>query len=70
MKINPYKHAERYKEWYTKISKTGIPDISKENSDLIIQCLDDLEDKKGDSKKKRIKIKVIKRINQFNPWRN
>lgn len=43
MKIDPYNHEERYKKWHALISKTGIPDISKENSDLVIQYLDDME---------------------------
>ena len=43
MKIDPYNHEEKYKKWYARVSKEGIPDISKENSDLILQYLDDME---------------------------
>lgn len=42
MKIDPYKHKERYLKWEKKV-KNGIPDISKENSDLILQYLNDME---------------------------
>lgn len=43
MKIDPYNHEEKYKKLYARVSKEGIPDISKENSDLVIQYLDDME---------------------------
>ncbi len=42
MKIDPYKHKEKYLSWKGKI-KNGIPDISKENSDLILQYVNDME---------------------------
>jgi len=42
MKIDPYKHKERYQNWKEKI-KGEIPEISKENSDLILQYLSDME---------------------------
>jgi integrase len=42
MKFDPYKHQERYIAWKEKI-KEGIPFISKENSDLIIQYVTDME---------------------------
>ncbi|MBU2576471.1 MAG: site-specific integrase [Nanoarchaeota archaeon] len=41
-KIDPYKHKERYLRWKEKIQST-IPEISKENSDLILQYLRDME---------------------------
>jgi integrase len=41
-KIDPYKHKERYFRWKEKIQST-IPEISKENSDLILQYLRDME---------------------------
>ncbi len=42
MKIDPYKHKERFLKWKEK-TKNGIPDISKENSDLILRYLYDME---------------------------
>ena len=42
MKIDPYKHKERYLNWKEKIKK-GIPEISKENSDLILRYVFDME---------------------------
>ena len=42
MKIDPYKHKERYLNWQEKI-KGVIPEISKFNSDLILKYLDNME---------------------------
>jgi integrase len=42
MKIDPYKHKERYLRWKEKI-KNGIPQVSKENSDLILKYIFDME---------------------------
>lgn len=42
MKIDPYKHKERFLAWKEKV-KEGIPNISKENSELILQYLNDME---------------------------
>jgi len=42
MKIDPYKHKERFLAWKEKV-KEGIPNISKENSDLTLQYLNDME---------------------------
>ena len=42
MKIDPYKHKERYLKW-KESTKAGIPDISKENSNIILQYLNDME---------------------------
>lgn len=42
MKIDPYKHKERYIEWKEK-SKQGIKDISPENSEIILRYLEDME---------------------------
>jgi hypothetical protein len=42
MKLDPYKHKEKYLKWKEKV-KDGIPFISKENSDLTIQYLSDME---------------------------
>jgi len=43
MKIDPYHHEKRYKEWKAQISNKGIPNISKKNSDIILQYLNDME---------------------------
>lgn len=43
VKIDPYKHKERYEEWKEKVSVSGVPHISKENSDLIIKYVTDME---------------------------
>ena len=43
MKIDPYKHKERYFNWKEKALKEGIEGISKYNSDLILQYLTDME---------------------------
>ncbi len=42
MKIDPYKHKERYIAWKDKV-KSGIPKISVFNSDIILQYLGDME---------------------------
>jgi integrase len=42
VKIDPYRHKERYLAWKEKI-QSQIPEISKENSDLILEYLRDME---------------------------
>ncbi len=42
MKIDPHKHKEKYLAWKEEI-KGLIPEISKTNSDLILQYLNDME---------------------------
>lgn len=42
MKIDPYNHKEKYENWKAKCNN-GIPDISKTNSDLLLQYLRDME---------------------------
>lgn len=42
MKIDPYKHKERYLKWRKNVEK-GIPDLNKTTSDLIIRYVDDME---------------------------
>jgi len=42
MKIDPYKHKERWNRWKEKTTN-GIPDISKKNSEIIKQYLHDME---------------------------
>ena len=41
-KIDPYRHKERYLAWKEKI-QSQIPEISKENSDLTLRFLNDME---------------------------
>ncbi|MFH1238127.1 MAG: hypothetical protein ABIH79_02395 [archaeon] len=40
MKVDPYQHEERYLLWKESV-KNGIPDISKENSDIILDYIFD-----------------------------
>ncbi len=42
MKFDPYKHKERYENWRKKIG-SQIPEISKDNSKLILDYLNDME---------------------------
>jgi len=42
MKIDPHHHKERYLVWKEKC-KNGIPNLSKENSDIILQYTFDME---------------------------
>ena len=42
MKVDPYKHKEGYLSWKESV-KNGIPDISKENSDIILDYIFDME---------------------------
>ncbi len=41
-KLDPYKNKEKYLAWKEK-NQSGIPDISKENSDLTLRFLNDME---------------------------
>lgn len=43
MKIDPYKHEERYKNWEDEVLISGIKGMSKENSKIIIQYVTDME---------------------------
>ena len=42
MKIDPYKHEEKYLQWKEK-TQSQIPEITKANSDIIKQYLQDME---------------------------
>ena len=42
MKIDPYKHKERYLKWKEKV-KDGIPGITSFNSQIILNYLNDME---------------------------
>ncbi len=43
MKIDPYNHEKRYKVWKAQVLEQGIQDISKQNSDIILQYVSDME---------------------------
>ena len=44
MKRDPYKHKEKYQAWKERIDELGyIEGISKENSDLILKYIFDME---------------------------
>jgi integrase len=42
MKIDPYKHQQKYTHWKEKI-KDRVPELTKENSDLLLKFLNDME---------------------------
>jgi len=42
MKIDPYKHKQKYTHWKSRI-KGKIPDLTPENSDLLLRFLNDME---------------------------
>ncbi len=52
MKIDPYNNKDRYVKWKEKI-EFGIPDISKENSNLIKRYFEDMESGLNTSSVKR-----------------
>jgi len=43
MKQDPYNHKERYLNWRKNAEEKGVSDITKENSEIILQYLDDME---------------------------
>lgn len=42
MKIDPYKHKEKYLAWRESV-RGGIPEVTRENFDLIMKYFDDME---------------------------
>lgn len=42
MKIDPYKNKEQYMKW-KEIVKDGVPEISKKNSDILLQYISDMQ---------------------------
>jgi len=42
MKIDPYKHKQKYNNWKERV-RGGIPELSENNSDIILQYLSDME---------------------------
>ena len=44
MKLDPYKHEEKYKKWKEKVEKDGyIEGTSKANSNLTLKYIQDME---------------------------
>ncbi|MFH1521539.1 MAG: hypothetical protein ABIF18_01125, partial [archaeon] len=44
MKIDPYNHKGKWIRWKDKVQKLGgIPDISRQNSDIILRYLQDMK---------------------------
>ena len=43
MKIDPYNHKERYLIWKEKVLNEGIEELTKENSDILLQYILDME---------------------------
>jgi len=44
MKIDPYNHERKWNRWKDKVQKLdGIPDISRQNSEVILNYLRDME---------------------------
>ena len=41
-KRDPYNYEKRWTNWKASV-KNGIPELSKANSDIILECLTDLE---------------------------
>jgi hypothetical protein len=41
-KYDPYNHEKKWKDWKERV-KSGIPNISRANSKVIMQYLDDME---------------------------
>jgi len=42
MKIDPYQHKQKYMHWKSKINGV-VPELTKENSDLLLKYLNDME---------------------------
>ena len=64
MRIDPYKHEEKWFNWKAKVCK-GIPDISKTNSNLIINYLNDMEQGINISNKNKKGARSYPRLNNL-----
>ena len=64
MKIDPYKHKERYFKWKEK-TKESIPDISKENSKILKHYLNDMEQGLNVAKSSRKGARSYIRLNNL-----
>jgi len=66
MKIDPYKHKEKYLKWKEKVKREGsVKGISKENSDLVIQYVFDMEIGRNVSAKVAKGSRSYSRLNQL-----
>lgn len=63
MKIDPYKHEERYLKWKKGVEEKGIPDISKSNSDMILKYIYDMENGLNISAKNKKGFRSYIRLN-------
>jgi len=43
MKIDPYNHKEKYLHWKEKVKDSGMSGISKQNSEVLLQYITDME---------------------------
>lgn len=64
MKIDPYKHEERWCNWKARVCN-GIPNISKTNSDLILNYLNDMEQGINISNKNKKGSRSYPRLNSL-----
>lgn len=64
MKIDPYKHEERWFNWKIKVSN-GIPKINKTNSKLILNYLNDMEQGLNISTKNKKGARSYPRLNNL-----
>jgi hypothetical protein len=64
MKIDPYKNKEQYLKW-KEIVKDGIPDISKENSDILLQFIFDMQNGLNVSKSSKKGPRSYTRLNNL-----
>lgn len=65
MKIDPYKHKERYLSWKEKVTEAGVLGISKANSDILIKYLNDMEFGLNVSAKNRKGSRSYTRLNSL-----
>ena len=43
VKLDPYKHQQKYLNWKQSITDSGIPDISPQNASVLMNYLEDVE---------------------------
>jgi len=64
MKIDPYKHKERFLSWKKSV-KNGIPDMSKENSNITLDYIFDMEQGLNISNKNKKGARSYTRLNNI-----
>ena len=42
-KVDPYNNQDTYNKWKEKVKSEGIPELSKANTDLLLQYIRDME---------------------------